>query len=58
LVEHAPARAVNNVARRIADTSRAEEQLGFRARVTLEEGLRSLVAWWRAEREEAAVAWM
>jgi UDP-glucose 4-epimerase len=57
VVEHGPARAVNNVARRIADTSQAESQLGFRARVTLEEGLYSLVEWWRAEREEVALAW-
>ena len=56
-VAYGPARGVNNVARRIADTSRAAEQLGFRARITLEEGLSSLVAWWRAEREEVAVAW-
>ena len=56
-VAHGPARGVNNVARRIADTSRAAEQLGFRARISLEEGLSSLVAWWRAEREEVAVAW-
>jgi UDP-glucose 4-epimerase len=57
VVEHGPARAVNNVARRVADTSQAASQLGFRARVTLEEGLYSLVEWWRAEREEAALAW-
>ena len=56
-VEHGPARAVNSVARRLADTRRAEAQLGFRAQVTLEEGLCSLVEWWRAEREEVAVAW-
>jgi UDP-glucose 4-epimerase len=57
VVEHGPARAVNNVARRVADTSHAASQLGFRARVTLEEGLYSLVEWWRAEREEVAIAW-
>ena len=56
-VEHGPARAVNSVARRLADTRRAEAQLGFRAQVTREEGLCSLVEWWRAEREEVAVAW-
>jgi UDP-glucose 4-epimerase len=56
-VEHGPARAVNNVARRLADTRHAEQELGFRAQVTLEEGLCSLVEWWRAEREEVAVAW-
>ena len=36
--------------RRLADTSKAAERLGFRAEIGLEEGLRSLVDWWRAER--------
>jgi len=40
-----PARAVNPVPRRLADVRAAEKDLGFRARVDLEEGLRSLVAW-------------
>jgi len=48
--EHAPARKVNPVPRRLASTSAAREQLGFEASITLEEGLRSLVAWWQAER--------
>ena len=47
-IEFAPARAVNPVARRLADVRRAVELLDFRARVTLEQGLRDLVAWWRA----------
>ena len=57
-VEYGPARSVNSVARRLADTTRARERLGFRAEVPLEEGLRSLVEWWRAEREEVVGAWM
>jgi nucleoside-diphosphate-sugar epimerase len=48
--EHAPARRVNPVARRIASVERAREQLGFQAQVPLEEGLRELVAWWQQER--------
>jgi UDP-glucose 4-epimerase len=56
-VEHGPARAVNAVTRRLADTTRAREQLGFEAEVGLDEGLRSLVDWWRAQREEVVVAW-
>ena len=52
--EFGPARTVNNVARRIADTSRAEATIGFRAEIGLDDGLRSLVQWWRAEREAAA----
>ncbi|WP_244189652.1 SDR family NAD(P)-dependent oxidoreductase [Streptomyces incarnatus] len=50
---HGPARAVNGVTRRLADTSRAAERLGFTARIDLRTGLRDLVAWWRAEREAA-----
>ncbi|MGW7259350.1 SDR family NAD(P)-dependent oxidoreductase [Streptomyces sp. NPDC054834] len=51
--EHGPARAVNGVTRRLADTSRAAERLGFTARIDLRTGLRDLVEWWRAEREAA-----
>ena len=56
-VEHGPARAVNGVVRRLADTSRARDRLGFCAEVELEDGLRSLVDWWRAEQREVAGAW-
>ena len=55
--EHGPARAVNPVTRRLADTTRARELLGFEAEVGLDEGLRSLVDWWRAERGEVVAAW-
>jgi UDP-glucose 4-epimerase len=48
--EHAPARKVNPVPRRLASTAAARTQLGFQASVGLEEGLQSLVAWWQAER--------
>jgi UDP-glucose 4-epimerase len=47
---YGPERKVNPVARRLADTSRAEEMLGFRASIGLEDGLRRLVEWWRANR--------
>ncbi|MEV7689700.1 NAD-dependent epimerase/dehydratase family protein [Streptomyces bungoensis] len=50
---HGPARSVNGVARRLADTSRAAERLGFTAEIDLRTGLRDLVQWWRAEREAA-----
>jgi UDP-glucose 4-epimerase len=46
---HGPERTVNAVSRRLADTSRAQERLGFEAQVSLTEGLRRLVAWWRDE---------
>jgi UDP-glucose 4-epimerase len=55
--EHGPARAVNPVTRRLADTRRARERLGFEAEVELDEGLRTLVDWWRAERGEVVAAW-
>jgi UDP-glucose 4-epimerase len=46
--EFLPARAVNPVPRRLADTKKAEDLLGFKAKVSVEEGLRRLIAW-RAE---------
>lgn len=49
-VEFGPERAVAKVPRRLADTTRASERLGFTAEVGLEEGLRRLVDWWQAER--------
>ena len=47
--EHGPERAAANVRRRLADTSRARERLGFEAEIGLDEGLARLVEWWRAE---------
>jgi UDP-glucose 4-epimerase len=51
--EYGPERKVNPVSRRLADTTKAERLLGFRASVDLEEGLRRLVAWWQASRTVA-----
>jgi UDP-glucose 4-epimerase len=48
--EYAAARKVNPVPRRLADTTKAKKMLGFEATMQLDEGLRSLVAWWQAER--------
>ena len=53
-VEHGPDRAVNGVTRRLADTAAAERDLGFRAEIGLEDGLRTLVDWWRPQREAVA----
>ncbi|MEU8032102.1 NAD-dependent epimerase/dehydratase family protein [Streptomyces sp. NPDC049099] len=50
---YGPARTVNGVTRRLADTAQAAERLGFTARIDLRTGLNDLVAWWRAEREAA-----
>jgi UDP-glucose 4-epimerase len=51
-----PERSVNPVPRRLASTSKAEEMLGFRAGISLEDGLRGLVDWWRVERHRADAA--
>ena len=53
-VEHDPARQVNSVVRRLADTSAAARDLGFKAEVELDEGLRQLVSWWMPLRNEIA----
>ena len=50
-IEFGPERAVNKVSRRLADTSRARDCIGFEAQVGLEEGLSRLVDWWRVERD-------
>jgi len=52
--EYTEERKVNPVPRRLADTSKAAELLGFRASVGLEEGLDRLVHWWQAQRVVAA----
>ena len=51
-LEFGPARAVNGVTRRLADVGAAADRLGWKAEVGLEEGLRRLVAWGRAERTQ------
>ena len=56
LPEYGPARRVNPVPRRLADTRKAERLLGFRARIGLEEGLRRLVSWWEQHRCPEALA--
>jgi UDP-glucose 4-epimerase len=52
--EHGPERAVNGVTRRLADISAAARDLGWTPEIGLDEGLRGLVAWWRAESRVAA----
>jgi UDP-glucose 4-epimerase len=49
-VEFGPTRTVNSVTRRLASTEAAARDLGFRAEIGLDEGLRQLVAWWEVER--------
>ena len=48
--QYGPERKVNPVPRRLADTSKAKRMLGFQAEVSLEEGLKRLVDWWRVEK--------
>jgi UDP-glucose 4-epimerase len=43
-------REVNRVPRRLADISKARRLLGWTPAISLEEGLRELVQWWRQER--------
>lgn len=52
-VEFGPARSVNAVQRRLADTTSAMKEIGFAAEFTLQRSLRDLVAWYRAEHAEA-----
>jgi UDP-glucose 4-epimerase len=47
--QHAPARKVNAVPRRLADITKARDMIGFEAKIPLDDGLRGLVAWWQAE---------
>ena len=49
-VEFGPERSVSKVPRRLADISKARDELGFVAEISLEEGLQQLVEWWRTER--------
>jgi UDP-glucose 4-epimerase len=47
--DYGPERKANSVRRRLADTTAASTDLCFKAEIDLDEGLRRLVAWWRAE---------
>ena len=48
--EYGPERKVNPVQRRLADTSKAKQLLGFESEVSLEEGLSRLVKWWQEKK--------
>ena len=49
-IDHGPEREVNAVERRLADVTSAKRELGFTARVGLEEGLTRLVKWFRDQK--------
>jgi UDP-glucose 4-epimerase len=52
--EFGPERKVNAVPRRLASTEKAQRLLGWKAEVSLEEGLERLVNWWRVNKEHVA----
>lgn len=52
--EFGPARKVNGVARRLADTTAARDRLGFTAEIDLKTGLTGLVEWWRSRQAEGS----
>jgi UDP-glucose 4-epimerase len=54
--EFGPERKVNAVGRRLAEINSARDHLGFEASVSLDDGLCSLVEWWRAEKAATLVA--
>lgn len=47
--EYGPARKATPVWRRLADVSQAERRIGFKTKVSLEDGLCQLVRWWSKE---------
>jgi UDP-glucose 4-epimerase len=55
-VEFGPPRGVNAVARRLADVTLARDLLGWKAEVSLDEGLKRLVEWWRDQRSHTTTA--
>lgn len=54
--EYGPERSVNPVSRRLADTSKARELLGFEAQTNLEDGLALLVDWWHLNKSSVVAA--
>jgi UDP-glucose 4-epimerase len=52
--QHGPERA-GDVKHSVADTSRGEQDLGFRAKVDFEEGLRRTIAWYRTQENANAL---
>jgi UDP-glucose 4-epimerase len=54
-IEFGPERKVNPVPRRLADTWLAQQEIGFRANVPFDQGLKKLVAWWQETRSASQV---
>jgi UDP-glucose 4-epimerase len=55
-VMHGPVRKVNPVPRRLADAWLAQQEIGFQTLVPFEQGVKTLVAWWRSQNKEAVHA--
>ena len=53
--EYGPERSVNPVPRRLADTRKATQMLGFKSTVSLEDGLARLVGWWQQSKSVAVL---
>jgi UDP-glucose 4-epimerase len=49
VLEHAAERKVNPVPRRLADIERAKAMLDFEAMISIEQGMKTLVEWWKRE---------
>jgi UDP-glucose 4-epimerase len=54
--EYGVERKVNSVQRRLSDVTKAKRLIGFEAETSLEDGLRELVSWWRAEKQAKEVS--
>jgi UDP-glucose 4-epimerase len=48
-IEQIPQRKADRVRRRLGSTRRAKDMLGFEAMISLEQGLKTLVEWWKEE---------
>jgi len=55
-VEYAAERKVNPVPRRLADVTRAKARLGFETAMPIEQGMKTLVDWWKDARVSAQAA--
>jgi UDP-glucuronate 4-epimerase len=53
VVEHAPV-PLGDVDATFADIGRAKRELGWAPSISLEEGLRTVVSWLRAEQDDAS----